>query len=80
MSGAHGQPVISAPARLDLKQILQHFLDFRMEVVTRRTEFDLAQLRRHIHRLEGLETIFNDLDEAIAIIRASDGKADAAAR
>ena len=73
-------PLISAPARLNLKQMLQHFLTFRMEVVQRRTRFDLEQLRRRIHLLEGLEIIFDALDEAIAIIRASDGKKDASAR
>lgn len=73
-------PLISAPARLNLKQMLQYFLSFRMEVVLRRTQFDLAQLRRRIHLLEGLEIIFNALDEAITIIRASDGKKDASMR
>ncbi len=71
-------PQVSTPARLDLKSILQHFLDFRMEVVTRRTEYDLKKLQREIHRLEGFEIIFNDLDRALELIRSSEGKADAA--
>ncbi len=70
-------PQVCSPARLDLKSMLQYFLEFRMEVVTKRTEFDLAQLLRRIHLLEGFEIIFDSLDEAIAIIRASDGKKDA---
>ncbi len=69
---------VGAPARLDLKQILQHFVDFRFLTVRRRIEFELRQLRERIHILEGFEKIFDDLDRAIKIIRASDGKADAA--
>ncbi|MEZ4459444.1 MAG: DNA topoisomerase IV subunit A [bacterium] len=71
-------PNVPAPARLNLVEVLNHFLQFRMEVVTRRLEYDLAQLLRRIHILEGFEIIFSDIDEAIRIIRASDGKADAA--
>jgi len=71
-------PEVGAPARLDLKQILQHFIEFRFLTVRRRLEFELRQLRERIHILEGFEKIFDDLDRAIKIIRASDGKADAA--
>ena len=69
---------VAVPARLDLKSILQHFLDFRLEVVTRRLRHELANLLARIHVLEGFAIVFNNLDEAIRIIRASDGKADAA--
>ena len=68
------------PALLDLKQILSHFLTFRYQTVVRRLEFVLAQLLRRIHILEGFEIIFNGLDKALKIIRASSGKADAAAK
>ncbi|RAL20604.1 DNA topoisomerase [Lujinxingia litoralis] len=71
-------PDVAQPAKVDLKMMLRYFLDFRMEVVTRRIEHELAQLLRRIHILEGFEAIFGDLDEAIRIIRASEGKADAA--
>lgn len=71
---------ICTPSKLDLKQMLQHFLDFRMEVVTKRTEYELAQLEREIHKLEGFEIIFNDLDRALELIRSSNGKADAASK
>ena len=71
-------PEVSAPARIGLLKVLRHFLDFRMEVVTRRLEYALGKLRNTIHRLEGFETIFDALDELIALIRASEGKADAA--
>jgi DNA gyrase subunit A len=69
---------VCAPERLDIVSILRHFLTFRMEVVKRRLEFDLDQLKRRIHILEGFEKIFDILDEVIALIRKSDGKADAA--
>ena len=69
---------VAVPARLDLKSILLHFLDFRMEVVTRRLRHELENLLQRIHLLEGFAIVFNNLDEAIRIIRASDGKADAA--
>jgi len=66
------------PSKLDLKAMLQHWLDFRFETIRRRYEFDLRVLRDRIHILEGFEIIFDFLDEAIAIIRASEGKRDAA--
>ena len=66
------------PERLDLKQMLWHFLHFRLEVVTNRLEHEFAQLNRRIHILEGFETVFDALDEIIKIIRNSDGKADSA--
>jgi DNA gyrase subunit A len=69
---------IAAPARLNLHSILREFLDFREDVVRRRFEFELAELERRIHILEGFAIIFDLLDEAIRIIRKSDGKADAA--
>ena len=69
---------VGRPERLDLKQILWHFLHFRLEVVTRRLEHELAALKKRVHILEGFETVFDALDEIIRIIRKSDGKADAA--
>jgi DNA gyrase subunit A len=69
---------VAVPNRLDLKTILQQFLDFRLEIVTRRLRFELKNLLERIHILEGFAIVFKNLDEAIRIIRASDGKADAA--
>ena len=69
---------VAVPARLDLKSMLVHFLDFRLDIVTRRLEHELANLLRRIHILEGFEIVFNELDEAIRIIRDSNGKPDAA--
>ncbi|PYR63740.1 MAG: DNA topoisomerase [Acidobacteria bacterium] len=71
-------PEVGRPERLDLKQILWHFLHFRLEVITKRLEHELAALKKRIHILEGFETVFDALDEIIKIIRKSDGKADAA--
>ena len=73
-------PEVCEPARLGVKAILRHFLDFRFATVRRRFEFELEELRRRIHLLEGFVLIFDGLDEAIRIIRASEGKADAAAK
>ena len=69
---------VAVPARLDLKAMLLHFLDFRLDVVTRRLRHELENLLRRIHILEGFEIVFDHLDEAIRIIRASNGKPDAA--
>jgi DNA gyrase subunit A len=71
-------PEVGRPERLDLKQILWHFLHFRLDVVTRRLEHELAALRKRMHILEGFEKVFDALDEIIRIIRKSDGKADSA--
>ncbi|HVR02450.1 MAG TPA: DNA topoisomerase IV subunit A [Polyangia bacterium] len=68
---------IAGPMRLDLRAVLREFLDFREQVVRRRFEFELAELERRIHILEGFALVFDFLDEAIRIIRKSDGKADA---
>ena len=73
-------PDVAAPARLDLKAILQHFLDFRLLTVRRRFEYELRKLEERIHILEGFEKIFDELDRAIKLIRQSDGKADAASK
>ncbi|MCC7034362.1 MAG: DNA topoisomerase IV subunit A [Acidobacteria bacterium] len=72
-------PEVGRPERLDLKQMLWHFLHFHLDVVTSRLEHELAQLEKRIHVLEGFEKVFDALDEIIRIIRKSDGKADAAA-
>jgi len=73
-------PELCAPARVDLVTILRHFLDFRMQVVVRRVEFELLQLEKRIHILRGFEKLFGALDEAIRIIRASENKQDAATK
>ena len=70
-------PEVGAPRRLDLKSMLQFFLDFRFQVVTRRLEYDLKQVQERLHLLEGFEKVYDALDEMIRIIRKSEGKEDA---
>ncbi|NOK10982.1 DNA topoisomerase IV subunit A [Corallococcus exercitus] len=71
-------PDVGTPKRLDLKSILRYFLDFRLEIVTKRFEHELAELKRRVHILEGFEKAYDALDEIIRIIRQSEGKQDAA--
>lgn len=59
------------PRTLNLKEILQSFNDHRREVVTRRTEFELRKARERAHILEGLMIAVQNIDEVIAIIKAS---------
>jgi DNA gyrase subunit A len=69
-----------APKIMNLKELLQHFIDHRHNVITRRTQFDLdaAQAREHI--LDGLKIAVDNIDEVIKIIRGSDDTAQADAR
>src|SRR5215510_3208745 len=66
------------PKKLGIKEMLEHFLDFRIITTERRFQYQLEQLKKRIHILDGFVTIFDALDETIKIIRASDGKEDAA--
>lgn len=68
------------PELLSLKACLQQFLSFREEVTEKRLVFERKQLLERIHILEGLVTIYDALDEAIKIVRKSDGRSDAAER
>jgi len=71
-------PEVGRPERLSLKEILWHFLHFRLDVITRRLTNELRSLEKRIHLLNGFALIFDALDEVIRIIRRSDGKSDAA--
>jgi DNA gyrase subunit A len=71
-------PDVPGPARVDLRQLLRYFLDFRMEVVEKRLRFELEEIQRRIHILDGFAKVFDALDETIRIIRKSEGKKDAA--
>ncbi|HEX2689751.1 MAG TPA: DNA gyrase subunit A, partial [Kofleriaceae bacterium] len=68
------------PRKMGVKEVLGHFLDFRLEVVERRFKYQLAQLEARIHILDGFVTIFDALDQLIKLIRGSDGKEDAAGK
>lgn len=59
------------PYTLSLKDILRHFVDFRHEVIVRRTKFDLKKAQARAHILEGLLKALDIIDEIIAIIKAS---------
>ena len=73
-----GNVEVGRPKRMDLHEILWHFLHFRLEVVTRRLEHELEALKKRVHILEGFEKVFDSLDEILKIVRKSEGKADAA--
>jgi DNA gyrase subunit A len=59
------------PQVLTLKAMLRHFVDFRRDVVVRRTQYDLRKAEERAHILEGLKIALDHLDEVISIIRAA---------
>ena len=63
----HGRPMM-----LNLKDLIHHFVDHRLDVIVRRTKFELAEAEKRAHILEGLLIALDHLDEVIALIRASD--------
>ncbi|HEY2815580.1 MAG TPA: DNA gyrase C-terminal beta-propeller domain-containing protein, partial [Casimicrobiaceae bacterium] len=67
------------PRLLNLKQFIEFFLQHRREVVVRRTRFDLAKARERGHVLEGLAVALSNVDEIIALIKASATPAEAKA-
>ena len=69
--------VRNRPQTLGLIALLQHFLDFRREVVRRRAAFDLRQAEARAHILEGFAIALDNLDALIALIRASQSPAEA---
>jgi len=69
--------VDNEPRTLTLKQALRVFLDHRLEVIKRRSQFDLARAKERAHILEGLLIALKFLDEVIRIIRASHETDDA---
>lgn len=65
------------PRSLNLKENLQGFIDFRKEVVIRRTNYELARARERAHVLEGLKIALDHLDEVIKTIRAAESPEEA---
>jgi DNA gyrase subunit A len=59
------------PRLLNVKEILVNFIDFRHDVIVRRTKFELKKAEERAHILEGLIIASDNIDEVIAIIRAS---------
>ena len=66
------------PRTLSLKEILQNFVDFRHEVVVRRTKFELDKARKRAHILEGLLKAMDIIDEIVHVIRYEAGSIDEA--
>ena len=60
------------PMMLNLKDMVHHFVEFRHEVVVRRTKYDLAQAEKRAHILEGLIIAINNIEAVIKIIRESE--------
>jgi DNA gyrase subunit A len=65
------------PKVLPLVEILEHFVEFRREIVRRRTEFELRKAEARAHILEGLKIALDHLDRVIALIRASKSPVEA---
>ena len=65
------------PRLLNLKQLIDYFLSHRREVITRRTVFELRKARERAHVQEGLAVALDNVDEIIALIKASPTPADA---
>ncbi|MEE3333525.1 MAG: DNA gyrase subunit A [Ruminococcus sp.] len=65
------------PKILTLKECLEHYIDFQVEIVTRRTQFDLKKAQERCHILEGLKIAIDNIDEVINIIRNSKDTATA---
>jgi DNA gyrase subunit A len=68
------------PETLNLKQMLQHYIDHRHEVIVRRTQFDLEKAEARAHILEGLRFALDHIDLVIETIRRSSSPADAQER
>ena len=65
------------PKIMPIKEILNHFIDFRHEVVVKRTQFELREAEARAHLLEGLKIALDNIDEVIKIIRGSKNPAQA---
>jgi len=65
------------PRVLGLLDVVEHFIEFRHEVVQRRTEFELRKAEARAHILEGLKIALDSLDAVITLIRAASNPADA---
>jgi len=65
------------PEMLNLKDLIRHFVDFRHEIVIRRTEYELKKAKDKAHIIEGLIIAIDNLDEVIELIRASRTPEDA---
>lgn len=65
------------PQVLGIKSLIQHFIDFRREIVRKRTDYELRKAEDRAHILEGLKIALSRIDEVIATIKASKGVPEA---
>jgi DNA gyrase subunit A len=63
--------VDNAPKQLSIKEVLNHYIDHQVDVIVRRTNYDLNRAKDRAHILEGLRIALDFIDEVIAIIRSS---------
>lgn len=61
------------PKILNLREIIDHYINHQKSVITRRTNFDLAKAKHHAHILEGYKIVIDFMDEVIRLIRAASG-------
>ncbi len=61
------------PKVLNLREMIDHYIAHQKDVITRRTEFDLAKAKHHAHILEGYKIVIDFMDEVIKLIRAAQG-------
>ena len=79
--GANNLALVNGiPKRLSLREMLQHYIDHQVDVVTRRTRFDLKKAQARAHILEGYLMALDHIDEVISIIRSSQTDAEASSR
>lgn len=69
--------VDNAPKQLSIKEVLNHYIDHQVDVVVRRTNYDLNRAKDRAHILEGLRIALDFIDEVISIIRSSKDDASA---
>ena len=79
--GANNLALVNGvPKCLSLREMLQHYIDHQVDVVTRRTRFDLKKAQARAHILEGYLMALDHIDEVIQIIRSSQTDSEASAR
>ena len=79
--GANNLALVNGvPKCLSLREMLQHYIDHQVDVVTRRTRFDLKKAQARAHILEGYLMALDHIDEVISIIRSSQTDSEASSR
>lgn len=73
----HTAIVNKMPKVLSLKELITHYIDHQIEVITRRTEFDLRKIDARLHLIEGLLVALENIDNVIGLIKGSKNAAEA---